>query len=65
MGCKAMTIHFPPKCYECKHKRRGLACDAFQAIPASIIKGEVDHTQPYPGDNGIRFEPIDDEQDDE
>lgn len=29
------------------------------AIPLEIFRGEFDHTKPYPGDNGIRYEPID------
>ena len=37
-------------------------CDAYpDEIPDEIfITGEHDHTQPYDGDNGIQFEPVDD-----
>ncbi len=54
-----------PVCTFCRHwngpaplaKRR--TCGAFpQKIPDEIWKGENDHRQPYPGDRGIRFEPI-------
>ncbi len=46
-------------------------CDAFPepvereedwkllAIPESILNERFDHTKPYPGDHGIRFEPYD------
>lgn len=53
-------------CLECAHKllrKRGdkaLKCDAFKdGIPFAIIAGEHDHRKPYKGDNGIRYEPID------
>ena len=47
-------------------------CDAFPepvereedwtllAIPESILNEKFDHTKPYHGDHGIRFEPYDD-----
>lgn len=38
-------------------------CRAFpDRIPREIWSEEVDHIKPYPGDNGIQFEPsVDDE----
>jgi hypothetical protein len=53
------------QCAECRHFRRDVpdrnVCDAFpdgDGIPMAIIKGEHDHCLPYPGDHGIRFEPV-------
>ena len=35
-------------------------CAAFpKGIPAGILDGRFDHTQPHTGDHGIRFEPVD------
>ena len=36
-----------------------IICKAFpNGIPNEILTGEFDHTKPYKGDNGLRFEPI-------
>lgn len=36
-------------------------CKAFSGlIPLEIWRGNNDHTRPYPGDNGMHFEPIQD-----
>lgn len=54
----------PPVCYECKHfhEDSGMpyTCDAFpdgDGIPDEILVKGNPHTEPFPGDNGIRFEP--------
>lgn len=37
----------------------GIACDAFDGpIPFVIASGQVDHTKPVEGDNGIQWEPV-------
>lgn len=47
-------------CGNCKHKTLGAAtCKAYpRGIPREILRGEVKHISPYPGDNGIQFESI-------
>jgi len=48
------------QCHECVHYFGPFRCDAFpdRDIPLEIFSGEFDHTEPYPGDHGVRFEPI-------
>lgn len=48
------------QCANCQHKTKsGATCTAFpQGIPQEILTNQFDHTQPYPGDNGIRFTPV-------
>ena len=48
-----------PQCLQCKHREIGGLCSAFpRGIPRDIWDGFHDHRDPYPGDGGIRFEPI-------
>ena len=48
-----------PFCFMCKNYLDKLQCEAFPGgIPDKIINGEHDHKNPYKGDNGIQFEPI-------
>jgi len=53
-----MILPMSMQCIECEHYRGVLRCDAFDEIPYEILTAEHDHTKPYKGDNGIRFEPI-------
>lgn len=52
-----------PMCLRCSRfqgsPRRGLwTCEAFPVgIPRELRSGKVRHDVPYPGDNGILFEP--------
>ena len=49
------------QCLQCTHYRTEAECDAFpEGIPGEIFGGVFDHSQAYPGDNGIRFEQADD-----
>lgn len=59
-----MTIGAAPICFTCRHYRpedeERFACAAYPAgIPMAIALSEVDHHQPYEGDNGIQYEPVD------
>jgi len=46
-----------PLCNKCKHYIAGVTCRAFPGgIPIDILTGRHEHTKPYEGDGGIRFE---------
>jgi hypothetical protein len=53
-------------CILCKHKHVGShppTCGAFpKRIPTAIRIMEVDHREPFAGDNGITFQPKDDSE---
>jgi hypothetical protein len=52
-----------PLCIRCKHLKDGepgaMVCEAFpDGILLPILLAKADHRQPYPGDHGVRFEPL-------
>lgn len=59
-------------CWACKHSRGdsdeidGIltgTCDAFpDGIPLEIYAGGFDHRKEFAGDNGVRFEPVTEEE---
>jgi hypothetical protein len=57
-------VIFSPVCAYCRHLDPSgePRCTAFpDGIPQPIWVGDNDHRRPYPGDHGIRFEPLDQE----
>ena len=58
-----MVTYAAPDCLICKHfhfdDNEKNACDAFpEGIPIAILHSDVMHTEPYEGDHGIQFEPV-------
>jgi len=55
-----ITEFLIPDCIGCKwiDPTKRWCCKAFpDGIPEEILHHQADHTGPYPGDNGIWFEP--------
>lgn len=67
-----MSCIIPPACVFCRHYHRECndqdtelpSCDAFVAIPEEIFMGRFDHSNAFPGDNGVRFSLIETERED-
>lgn len=54
-----LPVELSTQCTTCRHWTEALRCQAFpQGIPAAIRSGEHDHTQPFPGDGGLLYDPI-------
>ncbi len=54
------------RCSYCKHndlESPDAVCAAFpDGIPREILKEDVLHDGPYPGDHGLRFEPMEENE---
>jgi hypothetical protein len=49
------------QCMFCTHLKPKRTCTAFLGgIPKEIHSNHFDHRQPYPGDNGIQFQALND-----
>jgi len=51
-----------PQCKYCARHKGIEGCRAFpDGVPDAIVFNKHDHTEPYPGDDGVLFWAIDDE----
>lgn len=62
LAVKARDCEFPvksPQCDTCWHLIESMGpktCAAYpEGIPQDIFKGEIEHSRPLPGDNGIQY----------
>jgi hypothetical protein len=54
-----MPVELSEQCATCRRWTQNMQCEAFpDLIPEAIRTGEFDHTQPFDGDGGLRFDPI-------
>ena len=50
-------------CVSCKHKWPAPKCAAFpDGIPGIFLSGKAEHTIPHPGDHGIQYEPMEEDE---
>ena len=65
-----MTTGEAPPCVRCRHMKippgledKTLVCAAFpEGIPDDILYGNHSHIGAYPDDNGLRYDPLNDEE---
>lgn len=58
-NCLGRCRHFKGKSVDEENLKMRYFCAAFpNGIPEDIVLGLVSHTTEYPGDNGIRFAPL-------
>ena len=52
----AVELIGEPLCFSCAHFNEDGTCKAYpDGIPIELLFGEVNHIQPYEGDNGIQY----------
>ena len=57
---ETLEMRISPDCVWCRRYRGDLRCEAFpDGIPMTILRSEHNHQHPYPGDNGLLFDPVD------
>lgn len=62
---RILLMALEQNCFVCKHFHDDEhTCDAFpEGIPTVFLYLDEVHNQPYPGDHGIQFEPLEESED--